>query len=76
MGKWIRCDDRLPERGKCTWVFVNGKVELDWFDGGRGTATEGILGEKVVLSGWYDYFDEEITFWMPLERPLPPEGTE
>ncbi len=72
--KWISVDERLPEFGDQTWVFADGDVDVDWYEGGRGDIALDCEGE-FKKSGWYAFSHYEITHWMPLERPLPPNET-
>lgn len=81
--KWIPVSVELPVQGEDTWVYAinrewgTSEVEIDTWVGNRGDEVRcvGPNGETIEKeTGWYHYQTPwEITHWMPIEPPEPPE---
>jgi len=62
---WISVEDRLPEGGQTVWFVVYGRVCSGKFRRGRFEED----GDDWI----YTYLPSEVTHWMPLDVPEPPE---
>ena len=79
LDKWTSVKDSTPTvMGLNCWVIIKGCQipMIDCWEGGRGEETTGVFpdGEKTfVKSGWYYNDCNEVTHWMPMTIPEPPE---
>jgi len=77
--RWVSVKDRLPTvMDLICWVMIKGcpKPLIDCWEGDRGEESTGVFpdGEKTyVKSGWYYNECNEVTHWMPIPQPEPPE---
>lgn len=79
MSEWISVKDSTPTvmHLDC-WIMIKGCPDpmIDYWEGDRGEESTGVFpeGEKTfVKSGWYYSDCNEVTHWMPIYRPEPPE---
>jgi hypothetical protein len=68
-GKWIPCDERLPEIGKCVIAF-DPELWCECGEGFNGAGSNGgeWWGDRWIVSGG----TANVTHWMPF--PSPPTG--
>jgi len=78
MNKWIKVEDRMPDKRKAVLVYAPGMNEpicMMYYDPDSDSAD---LGEWVSepsgpgRGGWYSMSANDVTHWMPL--PEPPVG--
>ncbi len=64
MTEWIKCSERLPDKGTDVLCLSNGKIFHSWWD------------DVSSSCDWYDikntWIIEDVTHWMPIP-PLPSE---
>ena len=68
--RWIPVSERLPERGDTIWIFDRDGVGLGEFHGEYGFQTYGASCDREGLNS-ETLFD--VTHWMELQVPEPPE---
>lgn len=68
--RWIPVSERLPERGDTIWIFDRDGVGLGEFHGEYGFQTYGASCDREGLNS-ETLFD--VTHWMELQEPEPPE---
>ena len=81
--EWISVDERLPEQGEDTWIYTPESTEgyqvfADTLEGRRGHPGRWANGPEesrvFIRSGWLDSPGDNVTHWMPIMKPDPPEG--
>lgn len=68
--RWIPVSERLPDRGDTIWIFDRDGVALGEFHGEYGFQTYGASCDREGLNS-ETLFD--VTHWMELQEPEPPE---
>ncbi len=74
---WIKIKDKLPNEGQKVWYYFEYTgVDLGWYT--QTKFPEEVVRKKHIYGNQFyndgGFLTDDVSHWMPLEIPDPPEG--